>query len=586
MDGLPKNPKIPAPWEVRNKTEVRAILREFQTRGMESLRLYRPLPFQDAFHQCRKMECLLMKGTRVGGSLAGFVEDARAALCCDPYDKYPKKGDYNIVCLGYGEPHVGRVIHRLLFRPGAFTIIKDEKTKDWRTFRPWPREEERGGDYGDQGREKESMPAPPLIPQSRIVGSPAWIKKNHHVFHRIDLDTGWHIWAANSAGDPNNVQGFDVTLYHIDEDLRMGQWWLEASSRVQLTNGFLRWTALPHGDNDALMNMSKRADEQLKWPEEQRTTVKIQATMYDNIYMSDKSKRSLETIWKSAGEDVFNQRALGLLSLESTRMYPSFNKDIQGFKSQRSECARKLQETGGEVPAGWCRYMVVDPGHTICGVLFIAVPPPELGDHIYIYDECYIQMATATMFADAVTPKLNAAPFQAFIIDAHGGALREIGSGYTPREQYTFHLSKRGLRSIETHSEFISGCDQMEGRETALREWLRIREDGSTKLLFNPDTCPNFIREMEGFRKKSVDQNGTRIILNEGNRRSHTHLAECAEYAAAYGCAFKRPPKSVSHESWAERTIRMDKARATRYRAINGHEAGNSRILGPQGVKS
>lgn len=581
-DGLPTNPKIAPPWATRNRNEVKAILKAFADLRMESLRLYEPLPFQDAYHRCTLKECILMKGTRVGGSLAGFVEDARAALGCDPYDKYPKK-DGNIICLGYGEPHVGRVIHRLLFRPGAFTIIPDLKTKDWRVFRPWPLDEQRGGHWGDQGREKETMPAPPLIPARRIKGRIAWVKRAHYVFHRVDLDTGWSIFAANSAGDPKQVQGFDVHLYHIDEDLATNGWYLEASSRTQMVEGKLRWTALPHGENDDLLNLVKRAEDQQDDPN--KISIVLRATMYDNPYMSDKTKKELEVLWRSAGEDVYRQRALGDLSTESTKMYPTFNTRIHGYKTQKTDACKQLQERSGQVPNGWTRYMVVDPGHTICAVLFIAVPPPSVGDHVYFYDECYIAQATAAMFGASVERKTNVAPFQAFIIDAHGGALRELGSGMTPREQYSNQLAQRGIRSVETQSEFLSGCDHMEGRENALREWLRIREDGSTKLIVNTDQCPNFCREMETFKKKYVLNNGNRIILNEGNRRAGTHLVECAEYSAAHGCRYVAPPKSVSTKTWVERMLDDEKSRKARFRVING--VGNDRTinLGPQGVE-
>lgn len=565
---------------------MKSLLKEFSDRQMEALRLYEPLPFQDAYHKCNLKECILMKGTRVGGSLAGFVEDARAALGCDPYDKYPKK-DGNIICLGYGEPHVGRVIHRMLFRPGAFTIIQDLKTKDWRVFRPWGYDDEvaeRTGRPGDQGREKESMPAPPLIPTRRIKGKVAWIKRAHYIFHRVDLDTGWSIYAANSAGDPKQVQGFDVHLYHIDEDLATCGWYLEASSRTQMVDGKLRWTALPHGENDDLLNLVKRAEDQKEDPN--KISVVLRATMYDNPYMSEKSKRELEILWKSAGEDVYRQRALGELSTESTKMYPTFTKEIHDYRRQpRSAACKILKERNGQVPDGWCRYMIVDPGHTICGVLFVAVPPPELGDHVYIYDELYIQQATAVMFANQVSIKMQTAgAFQAFIIDAHGGRLTDFGTGLTPREQYSSELAKRNIRSVETNSEFISGCDHMEGRENALREWLRIREDGTTKLVVNSDQCPNYIREMESFKKRFINQYGQRVILNEGNRRTGTHLVECSEYASAHKCPYVKPPKSAVQKSWAERVMEEEKKQRAWRRAINGHTNERTITLGPKGT--
>ena len=59
---------------------------ELARREMEALRLYEPLPFQQAYHSSTAKEVVLMKSNRAGGSLAGFAEDARAAMGCDPFD--------------------------------------------------------------------------------------------------------------------------------------------------------------------------------------------------------------------------------------------------------------------------------------------------------------------------------------------------------------------------------------------------------------------------------------------------------------------------------------------------------------------
>src|SRR3972149_1588114 len=77
-------------------------------------------------------------------SLAHFVEIARALTGQDPYGKYPKR-DGLAVCVAYGERHIGTVIHRYLFRWGAFKMIRDLGSGDWRTYRPWPAERLGGG---------------------------------------------------------------------------------------------------------------------------------------------------------------------------------------------------------------------------------------------------------------------------------------------------------------------------------------------------------------------------------------------------------------------------------------------------------
>src|SRR5678815_2985944 len=94
----------------------------------------------------------------------------------DRYNKYPKTG-VQIVMLGYGEKHIGRVFYNKLFKPGIFRVIKDLETEKWRVYRPWPTEE-----GGDLDRASESLKAPPLIPDRFIQGKIAWEKRSERVF--------------------------------------------------------------------------------------------------------------------------------------------------------------------------------------------------------------------------------------------------------------------------------------------------------------------------------------------------------------------------------------------------------------------
>src|SRR5690606_14532217 len=100
-------------------------------------------PIQDEFHACTARDRLMIGGNRSGKSVGGFVEDARAATNADPYKKYPKEG--TVVILGFGWEHCGKVVWPMLFRSGAFKVIKDLETGKWRAFRPatdWERRKE------------------------------------------------------------------------------------------------------------------------------------------------------------------------------------------------------------------------------------------------------------------------------------------------------------------------------------------------------------------------------------------------------------------------------------------------------------
>ena len=99
------------------------------------MKMYKATPIQEEMHQCTASEVLVIGGNRSGKSLSTFMEDARAATNQDPYNKYPAK-DGNLVIIGRDWKHIGMVVYPMLFKAGAFKIIKDEKTKEWRGYDP------------------------------------------------------------------------------------------------------------------------------------------------------------------------------------------------------------------------------------------------------------------------------------------------------------------------------------------------------------------------------------------------------------------------------------------------------------------
>lgn len=561
------------------KAEFIKVAKEISERSCEGLRIYNPLPFQDAFHKCIAKECIIMKGNRAGGSMAGFAEDARAVTGRDPYKKYPEKNGV-CACLGFGEKHIGRVIHKFLFRAGAFKIIRDLETLEWRVFRPWP-----AAMGGDAEREAESKPSPPLIPPRYIdEGSPVWENRGERVFSVCRLTTGWEIYALNSAGDPSQAQGFDVNLYHIDEDTATAGWYEEAVGRVAMTKGLIRWTALPHSKNDDILNMIQRAEDEGRHANP--TTVCIRASMFDNPYYPEESRQANIKIWSAQGEDVVRKRAYGELVLDSQLVYPTFSKYIHTIAQDVENPHPALKafiDNAGDPPEGWCLDMVIDPGHTIMAGLLIATPPPELGDFHVVYDEMYIHRCDAETFGAEAEKRIKGRQFERFIIDAHGGRLTDIGSGIAPQRQYEMQLKKRGLSCNATSTYFQHGSDDIKGREFCLREWLRLTPVGLPRLLVNIPRCPNFVKEIERFKKKQQKVGGNVITLDDANRNQNCHAVECAEYAAANGLVFVRPKESVATTSWVKQILRERRMRELKRRA-NGASAGQRTVsLAPRG---
>ena len=102
---------------------LKELQSEIRDRKLESLRLYRPNANQEAIHACTASEILVIGGNRSGKSLSTFVEDARCVTNQDPYGKYPKEGI--LVIVGKDWKHIGLVVVPMLFRAGAFKIIRD-----------------------------------------------------------------------------------------------------------------------------------------------------------------------------------------------------------------------------------------------------------------------------------------------------------------------------------------------------------------------------------------------------------------------------------------------------------------------------
>jgi hypothetical protein len=543
-----------------------AAANELANRKIEALNLYRPTEIQDQYHRSTAVEVLFQAGNQVGKSLAGFIEDARAVTNQDPYNKYPSEG--TLIILGYKESHIGKVVYPYLFRSGAFKIIRDLETGLWRTYRPWVPQ--------DKAREKEAKPAPPLIP-NRFIKEISWAKKNRQIFSEVKLTTGWTIMAFSSRAKPD--QGFKADLAHIDEDILDESWYGELMARLTMRNGKMRWTALPHNENDALTRVAERGIDQEQLharggPEP--STVIVRATIYDNPHMTDEARRTNVERWKAVSDAEFRKRALGELVTDSVRMYPTWSKDshaVQHYGDAYGGLFKDYIETK-RIPPNWCLSMIVDPGHATCAVLFVATPP--IGETHLVYDELYINQSTALIFGQEVEKKVRDKTFQRFIMDAHGGRLTSMETGLRPQESYEQQLKERNILCVETGFRFQAGVDAIQYREEILREHLSFTPSGVPRIVFDFDNCYNLDKEMKRFRK--VKKNG--YITDKGNR-VETHLVECLEYFVAGDTEYVQPPAPRKSLTESQRRV---KAFLDRQRMKRGRNA-NTVILGPQGIK-
>jgi hypothetical protein len=480
------------------------------------------------------------------------VEDARAVTGQDPYKKYPEK-DGILVIIGRDWKHIGLVVVPMLFGPGAFYIIKDEKTGEWRAYDP----------VNDAARKSERKPAPPLIPP-RLVKASSWVLKSANYMQQCTLTTGWVIHFFSSEGEP--AQGYQANRIHCDEDLNDERHIPEAQARLADRKGVFCWSAMPHSTNNALLNLKERADSSEQALGDKSPIRQFKLRFLDNPYIDDEEKKKSIERWAAAGEDVLRMRAEGDFITDSVLVYPTFDMRIHGMK--------RAELKDGQIPYDWCRYAVIDPGHAVTAILFAAVPPSE--DFWLVYDQLYLRQCNAQIFGEHFEKKVRGWHFHAFIIDAHGGRLRDIGSGRLPVEQYTEQLVKRNIRSQITGASFLAGCDDIVARCESTRNALHIRPAGTPLLRVLEGSAPDLEREIKRYRKQVNHVAGLSIVTDKPNTKGEVHLCQCLEYLCAYRPHYHRPPsRSSEPDPWWVKWLVERKKRLT-------NEQGSYVYLGPQ----
>jgi hypothetical protein len=530
---MKKHPPIPEPpkpgeplggmtqHQLGQMRDVQSALLE---RKLEALRLYEPMPLQQEFHQSMVSERIVLGGNRGGKTLAVSVECARAATGQDPFGKYPKENG-NLVIVGRNWPHIGMVIYKSLFRPGAFKIIRDKETGQWRSFRPGIDEV------------KDSKPAPPLIPP-RLVKEFSWVLKNAHYLQRAELVNGWTIYCFSSEGEP--PQGFQADIVWIDEDVSNEAWIGEMQARLADRKGRFIWSAMPHSRNDALLGLCERAEREIEQNNPKPIIQKFTLRFLDNAHIDDEEKRKNIERWGSISQEELRMRAEGEFTTESTLMYPTFNRAVHVLPRE--------ELPAGVVPPDWTRYVAIDPGHAVMATLFAAVPPDE--KFLLVYDELYIRNCNALIWGEQFADKARHQHIYAAIMDMHGGLLRDLGSGRLPHELYTEQLRDRKIRfQIGGHA-FIPGSDDIPARTSLVRQLLHIRGDGTTRLKLLEGACPNLIREMKRYRKKTTTVNGQVFVTDQPQTRGEVHAVQTLEYLCAYEPKYHPPPRTFGPDPW------------------------------------
>ena len=527
------------------QSQLKELQAELAERRIEALKLYQPTEKQAEYHADTASEILVIGGNRSGKSLCTFVEDARAVCGKDPHKKYPEK-DGILAIVGKDWKHIGLVVYPMLFMAGAFKMIRDEKTGEWRAYNPTT----------DKHRSSEAKPAPPLIPP-RMVTKKSWILKSARYIQSCQLTNGWQIYFFSSEGEP--PQGWQANRVHLDEDLNSEAWVPEMQARLADRSGVLCWSAMPHSKNDALHGLAERADKAAEAGVEKPNITKHVLRFLDNPHIDDKEKAKNLERWAALGDDVLRMRSEGEFITDSILCYPTFSMHVHGFD-------RELLPQN-VIPDDWCKYVAIDPGHAVTACLFAAVPPDE--SMLLVYDQLYIRQCNAVIFGEKMAQKAERQRFYAFVIDMHGGRLREIGSGRLPVELYTEELQKKNVKSETTGSSFIAGCDDIQARMAAVQNYMHIRPSGTPQLRILRGTCPDLEREIKRYKKKTQLIGGSYIVTDAPNTRGEVHACQCLEYLCAYRPRYHKPKIDEGPDpwyvEWARKRNRAKKAQSENF---------------------
>jgi len=502
---------------------VREALAELLRRRTAGLALYEPMAEQERFHACQAKIRVFRGGVRSGKSMACYVEVARAALGKDPYNKYPTNRPLDIWIVCYEESNIGRTVYRYLFEPGAYKIIRDLQTGQWRAFRPWLPE--------DQTREHEAMPSNPLIPPE-CVREIAWRAKKDRIFASVVIDpgpdhpmNGTRIRVFSSGREP--PQSDPVDLVMIDEDLKYERFVPELVSRLADRKGRLIWAVFPHTKNNALINLHRIAEQEKEKPDP--TVVEFRGIFSNNIHLDAKERERTLRLWS---EEERRARDQGEFALDNVLVYPTFDHLVHSlpqFLAGQPRSPLDAAWASGNPPDDWTLYAAIDPGHTVAAALFVAVAPPSFGDYVVAFDELYLRNCEASYFARKFAEKVKGRPWEAFFIDMRGAQTGTAGKSYSALAIYKKEFKELGVMAARPG--FIPGSADVAGRVALVREWLLPRQQPHgllPKFFYLRHKCPNLEREF-GLYKKRVGRDG----INDMPIPADNHLMDCLGYLAA-----------------------------------------------------
>ena len=185
---------------LRAVNRVEEALAVQRARQQEAIHLFEPTAIQQPIVDCGARTWVVSGGNRSSKTLICCYIISCWLLGKRTHASLPAT-DGRAYFVGANETHLGEVMYRKIFRPGAFKTIRDLKTGLLRAYRPWEPE--------DAARHSEVRWSEPLIPE-RFIKSVSYRLKKDNIPRMVKLNNGWEIIFLTGEGIP--AQGFDANL--------------------------------------------------------------------------------------------------------------------------------------------------------------------------------------------------------------------------------------------------------------------------------------------------------------------------------------------------------------------------------------
>jgi len=548
---------------------IQNVLRQRQSDGLALFRALDPsipgipdtAPNQVELISCQATEVMYRGGNRSGKSTAGSIRFACAARDLPFYDwsgnkhyvrpQYQRGKPLTMWVIGLQLNHIGQTIHRLLFEPGLYQIIKDEDTGLWRPFREWEESE----------RRDECQPSPPLIPKSEI-SEISWSRAAAREFDAVHLHNGTSIYAYASTSDVK--QGDAVDWIWIDERIAFPGHYDEWRARLIDKRGKMFWTSKPFAGNRAMFDLSAKArkqQEEVEFGERKPEDVHVIEFILKTSNNPTLSEDSMREFRESLSAEALAVRDAGEYEISNALIYPYFSNvthnAIPANPEFDDEISRILRDNNGIAPNNWCHEFILDPGTYKPAVLFGAVPPPDLwpDDHpvCIVYDEIFGRGRKLDAYKLMQIVKEKTPPGRVYnkaVIDGHAGRQTSMGAIVRVDQLYWKAMKHSRIPTSDNCRFWVEGSDNFRARKMIVDEHLMLRNNGQPALRIAIQRCP-FLTKQLTENHFQIDSIGN-VNDEKPASRQEDDLRDCLEYWLSTKPTYVAPPASgnLSVDLW------------------------------------